>query len=121
MKLAPITIVEEIANDDSELNILVEAQLDLESGDIKPQKYWVLDEDGNKASEYNVKFQGLPSNHPNYAFSSGILKINNLEVEFAVDVDNKTGNYEVNVDELDELKTKAQELFLKNQGKKIKP
>ena len=55
MKLAPITIIEEIANEHSELNILVEAQLDLDSGDIKPQKYWVLDEDGNKVSEYNVK------------------------------------------------------------------
>lgn len=120
MKLAPITIIEEIANEHSELNILVEAQLDLDSGDIKPQKYWVLDEDGNKVSEYNVKLQKLPSAHPNYAFSSGTLRINTLEVEFAVEVDKKTGKYEVNVDELDELKTKAQELFLK-QTKKSKP
>lgn len=109
MKLVPITITEEIINDSADISILVDAQLDLDSGDIKVGKYWTTNEDGLKDKEYSVQMNGLPSAHPDYDFSSGLLRLGNKEIEFAVEV--KNGQYEVNASELEEVKERAQKLI----------
>lgn len=111
MREAPITITEEIISDSSDISIIVDAKLDLDSGDITILKYWVADEDGNKDQEYNVKLQGLPAKHPNYDFSSGLLKLGTKELEFAVTVNKTTGIYEVNPHELEEIKEKSLKLI----------
>lgn len=117
MKLVPITLYEEVLGDDVDFIVTADAQLDLDSGDINVKSYYIEDE-GKKIS-YNIKTEGLPSTHPDFLSTSGLLKIGTKELEFAVDI--KDGAYEVNADQLEEIKEKALSLAqagTKKNGKK---
>lgn len=106
MKLVPIVINEEILGDTTAYIVTAEGQLDLDSGDITVKNYYVLDEHEKKIP-YDVKKYGLPAKHDEYDSTSGILTIAEKELEFVIEVNTKTGSYDVNADELEEIKEKA--------------
>lgn len=119
MKLVPIVINEEILGDTTSYIVTVDGQLDLDSGDITVKNYYVLDENDSKIP-YDVKKHGLPSKHEEYDSTFGILTIAGKELEFAIQIDSKTAAYEVNPDELEEIKEKAIALASGDNNKKQK-
>lgn len=112
MKRVPIVLNEEILSDDADdVCIQAHGELDLDSGDIVIKSYFNVEKDDNgdvvSETPYDVKKEGLPASKPDYDFTSGLLKIGEKELEFAVNVDVKKSIYEVSADELEEIKEKA--------------
>lgn len=58
------------------------------------------------------------SKHPDYNFSYGVLALNDKELEFTLNID-KSGQYQIPREELNEFKEKAVAL-LNSSGKKMK-
>ena len=83
--------------------------LDLASGEIGQIEY----------QDYDVAARGLPWDHSDYEFTSGMLSHNGKDVEFRVDVDHVTGNYSVSPSELLEIKVRAAALFAGISGKDL--
>lgn len=100
----PIFISDELTNDIIES----EGLLDLDSGEVTNIKYF----------NYDVSTEGLPSLKKDYEFTSGILRKDDKELEFALLV--KNGSYSVSPDELEELKEKSIKLFTANTTSKKK-
>lgn len=121
MKLVPVTLSEEICGEKYEFIIYADAQLDLDSGDISIKSYYTLEEQINKEQvrkEYDFSSFGLPANHEEYEFTSGLLRIQDKELEFGVNVNVDDGSYEVTVDELEQIKEKALSLVSSDKNKK---
>lgn len=100
----PIFISDELTDDIIES----EGQLDLDSGEVTNIKYL----------DYNIDKEGLPALKKDYEFTSGILRKDDKELEFALSV--KNGSYFVSPDELEELKEKSIKLFTANGNSKKK-
>ena len=83
--------------------------LDLASGEIGQIEY----------HGYDVAARGLPWDHSDYEFTSGMLSHNGKDVEFRVDVDQVTGKYSVSPNELLEIKVRAAALFAGISGKDL--
>lgn len=83
--------------------------LDLASGEIGQIEY----------VDYDVAERGLPWDHSDYEFTSGMLSHNGKDVEFRVDVDQVTGKYSVSPNELLEIKVRAAALFAGISGKDL--
>lgn len=109
MKLVPITITEEIFQEEEDIIVMSDGQLDLDSGDISVSNYREveLDEDGKVIEEHPYDQSKLPALEEGYAFSTGLLKIGEKELEFAIDVDIASKSYEANANELEQIKSKA--------------
>lgn len=101
----PIAIFDEL----SEVVIRSNGSLDLASGEIRGVQY----------EDYDLKAQGLPAEHEEYEFTSGILSNAGKDVEFRVEVDIFTGKYSVSANELLEIKVKAAALFAGVSGKEL--
>ena len=101
----PITIHDELA----ESVIHSTGMLDLGSGEIRGVQY----------QDYDVKASGLPAEHAEYEFSSGILSNAGKDVEFRVEVDIFSGKYSVSPTELLEIKVRAAKLFAGIEGKAL--
>lgn len=71
--------------------------VDLLSGEITDVRY----------VDYDLKADGVPAASPDYDYTSGLLVVLDKELEFAIDVDPATGAYDVNPDELEEVRAKA--------------
>lgn len=100
----PIFISDELTD-----NIIEsEGLLDLDSGEVTHIKYL----------NYNVEKDGVPALKKDYEFTSGILRKDEKELEFALSV--KNGSYSVSPDELEELKEKSIKLFTTNTSSKKK-
>jgi hypothetical protein len=93
----PITLSDELLEE----VIISNAKLNLASGEITAVEY----------INYDVKKNGLPANHPDYTYTSGIMKMQNKEIEFAVEVNSSNSEYSLNPDELEEMKEKATALI----------
>lgn len=98
-KKVPIVLKDELLDDE----IMSNAQMDLDTGEITSIEY----------IDYSLKEDGLPAANPDYTCTSGIIKFQDKEVEFAIDVDTSSGDYSINVDELEEIKEKAMKLLSK--------
>ena len=83
--------------------------LDLASGDIHRVEY----------QDYDAEARGLPWEHKDYEFSSGVLSNRGKDVEFRVDVNKVTGQYSVSASELLEIKVRAAALFAGISGKDL--
>jgi hypothetical protein len=101
----PIAIFDEL----SEVVIRSNGSLDLASGEIRGVQY----------EDYDLKAQGLPAEHEEYEFTSGILSNAGKDVEFRVEVDIFTGKYSVSANELLEIKVRAAKLFAGIEGKAL--
>ena len=99
----PITITDECADE----VIVSTGLLDLASGEILKVTY----------KDYDVATQGVPVDHPDYEFTSGVLSSQGKEVEFGIQVNKTTGQYSVSPNELLEIKTRAAALFAADSGK----
>lgn len=95
--MVPITLFDEL----SESIIKSTGTLDLASGEIRAIQY----------EDHDLDLQGLPADHEDYEFTSGMLSHRGKEIEFRVDVDVLTGKYSVTANELLELKGRAAKLF----------
>lgn len=80
--------------------------LDLASGEIVRVEY----------QDYDVRAEGLPMDHEDYEFTSGLLSHAGKDVEFSIQVDRTTGRHSVSADELLEIKLKAAKLFAGLEG-----
>ena len=83
--------------------------LDLASGEIHRVEY----------QDYDMLARGLPWDHEDYEFSSGVLSNRGKDVEFRVDVNKVTGQYSVSASELLEIKVRAAALFAGISGKDL--
>lgn len=83
--------------------------LDLASGEIGQIEY----------QDYDLAERGLPWDHSDYEFTSGMLSHKGKDVEFRVDVDQVTGKYSVSASELLEIKVRAAALFAGISGKDL--
>ena len=101
----PIAIFDEL----SELVIRSSGSLDLASGEIRGVTY----------EDYDLKTMGLPAEHEEYEFTSGILSNAGKDVEFRVEVDIFTGKYSVSANELLEIKVRAAKLFAGIEGRAL--
>jgi hypothetical protein len=101
----PITITDEL----SEEVITSTGSLNLSSGEIHKVEY----------TEYDVEARGLPFEHEDYEFTSGVLSNNGKDVEFRVEVNTVTGQYSVSASELLEIKVRAAALFAGVTGKDL--
>lgn len=101
----PIAIFDEL----SEVVIRSTGSLDLASGEIRGVQY----------EDYDLKVQGLPAEHEEYEFTSGILSNAGKDVEFRVEVDIFTGKYSVSANELLEIKVRAAKLFAGIEGRAL--
>ena len=101
----PITITDEL----SEEVITSTGQLNLASGEIHRIEY----------TDYDVEARGLPFEHADYEFTSGILSNNGKDVEFRVEVNTVTGQYSVSASELLEINVRAAALFAGVTGKAL--
>jgi hypothetical protein len=99
----PITIIDELSEDE----IRAQGELDLASGEIRHVRY----------DEHDVETQGVPAAMEDYAFTVGILRNGQREVEFRIEADAQ-GRYSVTASELLELKGRAATLFSQAPGKK---
>ena len=93
----PIRIFDEL----SESVIESTGLLDLASGEIRNVQY----------ENYDAELSGLPAEHEDYEFTSGLLTNGTKDVEFRVEVDVMSGNYSVTPSELLELKGRAAKLY----------
>ena len=93
----PINLYDELLDDVVESK----AKLNLASGEITSVEY----------TNYDIAKQPLPAKGSDYQLTFGIMKIQEKEVEFAVEVDTKTGEYCVNATELEDIKEKATQLI----------
>jgi hypothetical protein len=75
--------------------------LDLASGEISRVEY----------KDYDANQEGLPVDHEDYEFTSGILSNHGKDVEFGINVNKTTGQYSVTASELLEIKVRAAALF----------
>ena len=98
-----------IADEQTEDIVHSTGSLDLASGEIGQIEY----------QDYDVAARGLPWDHIDYEFTSGVLSHNGKDVEFRVDVDHVTGNYSVSPSELLEIKVRAAALFAGISGKDL--
>ena len=96
----PIEIVDEVGD----AVVRSTGMLDLASGEIRRVEY----------RDYDVGIKGLPCEHEDYDFTSGILSNHGKDVEFTVHVNKTTGQYSVTASELQEIKEKAAALFSSN-------
>jgi hypothetical protein len=101
----PIEITDELDED----LVHSHGMLDLASGEIFDVSY----------VGYDVKAQGLPADHPEYAFTSGKLSHEGKDVEFSIQVDPFSGRYSVTANELLDIKVKAAKLFAGIEGKDL--
>ena len=101
----PITVTDEL----SEEVITATALLNLASGEIHRVEY----------QDYDADTLGLPWEHEDYEFSSGVLSNAGKDVEFKVDVNRTTGQYSVSASELLEIKVRAAALFAGVSGKDL--
>jgi hypothetical protein len=101
----PIVIFDELA----ESIIKSTGSLDLASGEIRDVRY----------EDYDADALGLPADHAEYEFTSGVLSNNGKDVEFRVEVDVFTGKYSISANELLEVKVRAAKLFAGIEGKAL--
>jgi hypothetical protein len=101
----PIVMFDELA----ESIIKSSGMLDLASGEIHNVQY----------EDYDRKEKGLPADHPEYDFTSGMLSNDGKDVEFRVEVDVFSGKYSVSANELLEIKVRAAKLFAGIEGKDL--
>jgi len=92
-----IVILDELA----ESVVKSTGMLSMASGEIRAVEY----------EDHDVAKLGLPAEHDDYEFTSGVLSHGGKEVEFSVQVDVMSGKYSVTATELLELKTRAARLF----------
>ena len=101
----PITITDEL----SEEVITSTGLLNLSSGEIHRVEY----------ADYDVEARGLPFEHQDNEFTSGVLSNDGKDVEFRVEVNTVTGQYSVSASELLEIKVRAAALFAGVTGKDL--
>lgn len=99
----PITIIDELTDDE----VRSEGELDLASGEIRNVRY----------EDYDAASRGIPAAQRDYEFTVGILRNNQREVEFRIEVDAVLGSYGVTPSELLELKGRAAKLFSQPRAK----
>ena len=99
----PITIIDELTDDE----VRSEGELDLASGEIRNVRY----------EDYDVARLGVPAAQSDYEFTVGILRNNEREVEFRIEVDAVLRRYAVTPSELLELKGRAAKLFSQGRPK----
>ena len=98
-----------ITDEQTEDIVASTGMLDLASGEISQIEY----------QDYDVAERGLPWDHSDYAFTSGMLSHKGKDVEFRIDVDQVTGQYSVSATELLEIKVRAAALFAGLSGKDL--
>lgn len=106
MARVPISVTDEIFGSEADFRIVSDGMLDLDSGDVSIGGSWAVSEDGDRR-KFDADRHGFPASLEGYEFSSGMMKIGDGELEFAVSANPNGRKYEVSLDELEEIKKKA--------------